>query len=330
MIQMTRKSLKGVNSMKEKFKFKYNKKHLLYGIVIGIMVFTAFMMSTMQAFGIPAWKNTFKAFGVADFSAQADEYPMAVHVIDVGKADSIFITCEGKNILIDAGETDIYKVVNEYLRKLGVKTIDLLVLTHQHSDHVGSMSSVVDEFDVKSCTMPFLKEEMIPTFTSYEKLLESLDKKDIKIDRPVPGTSYNIGEMRIDILAPHEQYDDMNSNSIVMKITYKDKSFLFTGDAGEESEKDMIASEMDLKADVLKVGHHGSKTATSQEFLDKVRPVYAVISVGEDRNKLPKKVTTDRLKENNIKTYRTDLDGTVIFATDGDNMKILCENGDDK
>ena len=173
--------------------------------------------------------------------------------------------------------------------------------------------------------MPYLKDDMIPTFKSYERLLLALDRKDMKISKPEPGSSFNIGNLKVDILAPVTQYDDMNSNSMVLKLTYKNKSFLFTGDAGKESERDMIAMGYNLKADVLKVGHHGSKTATSQAFLNRVQPTYAVISVGEDRNKLPKKEIIDRLKKNNIKTYRTDLDGTVVFATDGDSLKFFCE-----
>lgn len=313
--------------MKNKIKLISKNKKLLTVLTVGIILFSTLLMLALQTYGIPVWRNAFKACGVTEFSSNADDYPMSVHVLDVGKADSIFITCEGKNILIDAGETSIYKVVNEYLRKLNVKNLDLLVLSHQHSDHVGSMSKIVDELNINSFMMPKLKDEIVPTFKSYEKLLVSLDKKNVKVDKPIPGTSYNIGEMKVDIFAPLKQYDDMNSNSIVFRITYKNRSFLFTGDAGKESEKDMIAAGFNLKADVLKVGHHGSKTSTSQSFLNSVRPTYAVISVGEDRNKLPKKEIINRLKENNIKIYRTDLDGTVTFATNGDDIKVFCEKG---
>ena len=311
--------------MQNKFKIMQKRKNFLIILISLIIFLGAATVSFIETFGIPVWKNLFNVCAVSEFSSCAEDYPMSVHVLDVGKADCIFINCEGKNILIDAGETSIYKFVNEYLRKMNVKTIDQLILTHQHSDHVGSMSYIVDEFNIKSFMMPQLKDDMIPTFKSYERLLTSLDKKGMKVELPEPGKSYDIGQMKINILAPLSQYDDMNNNSVVIKITYKNKSFLFTGDAGKESEKDMISAGFDVKADVLKVGHHGSKTATSQAFLNKVQPLYAVISVGEDRNKLPKKETLERLKKNNIKIYRTDLDGTVIFATDGDDMKIFCE-----
>lgn len=311
--------------MKNKFRAVQKRKEFLIILISFIIFLGAATISVIESFGTPVWKNIFNVCAVNEFSSCAEDYPMSVHVLDVGKADCIFITCDSKNILIDAGETSIYKFVNEYLRKMNVKTIDQLILTHQHSDHVGAMSYIVDEFNIKSFMMPKLKDDMVPTFKSYERLLTSLDKKGTKAERPKPGKSYDIGQMKIDILAPLSQYDDMNSNSVVLKITYKNKSFLFTGDAGKVSEKDMISAGFDLKVDVLKVGHHGSKTATSQAFLNKVQPVYAAISVGEDRNKLPKKEIIERLKKNNIKIYRTDLDGTVVFATDGDDIKVFCE-----
>lgn len=311
--------------MQNKFKIMQKRKNFLILLISLIIFIGAATISIIESVGVPVWKNIFNVCAVKEFSSCADDYPMSVHVLDVGKADCIFITCEGKNILIDAGETSIYKFVNEYLRKMNIKAIDQLILTHQHSDHVGAMSYIVDEFNIKSFMMPQLKDDMIPTFRSYERLLISLDNKGMKAERPEPGKSYDIGPMKIDIFAPLSQYDDMNNNSIVMKVTYKNKSFLFTGDVGKESERDIISAGFDVKADVLKVGHHGSKTATSQAFLNKIQPLYAVISVGEDRNKLPKKETLERLKKNNIKIYRTDLDGTVIFATDGENLKVFCE-----
>lgn len=313
--------------MQNKLKQLIKRKDLLIILFSSIIIFSATVISIVESFGIPVWKNIFKVCAVNEFSTCADSYPMSVHVLDVGKADSIFVTCEGKNILIDAGEINIYNFVNEYLRKMKVKNLDQLILTHQHSDHVGCMSYIVEEFNVKSFMMLQLKDDIVPTFKSYERLLLALDKKKIKVEKPELGKSYTIGKMKIDILGPVFQYDDMNSNSIVIKVTYKNRSFLFTGDAGNESEKDIIYTGLDLKSDVLKVGHHGSKTATSQMFLNKVQPIYAVISVGEDRNKLPKKEIIDRLNKNNIKTYRTDLDGTVIFATNGEDLKVFCEKG---
>ncbi len=304
---------------------KFKKKHIISGIGIIAFIVISFILTCGDAFGLFSFRDVFNACGLKEFSYNAEDYPMSVHVLDVGKADSIFITCEGKNVLIDAGEHNIYNYVNEYLRKMGVKTIDFLMLSHQHSDHAGGMSAIVEEFNINKFMMPKLRDDMIPTFRSYEKLLMALERKRISVSEPVPGTSFNVGKMSIEIFAPNNQYSDMNDNSIVTKVTYKNKSFLFTGDAGRHSENDMIAKGFNLKSDVLKVGHHGSRTSTTQQFLNSVAPKYAVISVGADRNNLPKKETVDRLKRNNINLYRTDLDGTVIFLTDGDKMEVITE-----
>ncbi len=256
-----------------------------------------------------------------------NDYPMSIHVLNVGRADSIFIKCEDKNILIDAADKDINDVVCNYLRRNNVKKLDLVVVTHPHRDHIGQMSDVIDQFDIVRFIMPRLKDGVMSTTKTYEKLLKTLNSKHISPQEPVPGTNFSIGNAKIEIFAPNAQYDNINNYSVVLKVTYKNKKFLFTGDAETESENDMINSGFDLKSDVLKVGHHGSKTSTSQNFLNAVKPKYAVISVGPDQNNLPKKETLNRLSKNGISVFRTDLNGTIIIATDGNEIKINSERG---
>lgn len=252
-------------------------------------------------------------------------YSFSVHVLNVGRADSIFIKSEGKNILIDAADKDVNNVVCNYLRRSDVKKLDLVVVTHPHRDHIGQMSDVINTFEVGRFIMPRLSSEVMSTTMTYEKLLDTLDSKNISPQEPVPGTSFNVGNAKIDILAPNREYDSINNYSVVLKITYGNRTFLFTGDAEKESEKDMIDAGFDLKADVLKVGHHGSKTSTSQEFLDAVKPKYAVISVGPDKNNLPKKITLNRLSKNGIETFRTDESGNIVIATNGDEIEFFKE-----
>ena len=302
------------------------KKTIMLSLICSVLV--SVLLTFGGNLGLPSWDNVFSAVGLTDFSYQAKDYDMSVHVMDVGKADSIYIRCKDKNILIDAGERDIYKSVNEYLRKNNVKELDLLVATHPHSDHIGGMTAVIDEFPVKMFIMPEIKEDMIPTSHSYENLLKALIRKKIAVEAPVPGTEFRIGDLSLTIMAPNAHYDNLNNYSVVIKAVYKNQSFLLTGDAEEASEKDMLARGYDLESTVLKVGHHGSKTSSSQEFLDKVNAKYAVISVGEDRNKLPKAQTVNRIKSMGTKLYRTDLDGTVIFLTDGESLKVITEKGD--
>ncbi len=305
---------------------KYSVKQKRTLIISLIIIFAISIGITVcENSNIISWKNVFNLAGVSDFASESDRYDMSVHFIDVGKADSIYIKCKDKNILIDAGEKNTYDLVNEYLRRQNVKVLDLVIATHPHTDHIGGMPKVIEEFQINKLLIPELKEEVIPTSTTYEKLLLAIKNKNIAPESPIPGTSFNIGGLIFEVLAPNKQYDDVNNNSIVVKMTFKNTSFLFTGDAEKESENDMMNNNFNLKSDVLKVGHHGSKTSTSSAFLRKVNPKYAVICVGEDRYNLPKKITIDKLTKRNIKVFRTDCNGTVVFSTDGNKISVFTE-----
>lgn len=305
---------------------KYSVKQKRTLIVSLIIIFAiAIGITVCENFNIISWKNVFNLAGVSDFTSESDRYDMSVHFIDVGKADSIYIKCKDKNILIDAGEKNTYDLVNEYLRRQNVKVLDLVIATHPHTDHIGGMPKIIEEFQINKLLMPELKEEVIPTSRTYEKFLLAIKNKNIAPERPIPRTSFNVGELIFEVLAPNKQYDDVNNNSIVVKMTFKNTSFLFTGDAEKESENDMMNNNFNLEADVLKVGHHGSKTSTSSAFLKKVNPKYAVICVGEDRYNLPKKITIDKLTKRNIKVFRTDCNGTVVFSTDGNKISVFTE-----
>ncbi len=305
-------------------RYSVKQKRFFLGVLIFIFLFSLIITIT-ETFKVITWRDVFNSVGLSDFSSVSDSYDMSVHFIDVGKADSIYIKCLDKNILIDAGEKNTYDLVNEYLRKQNVKKLDLVIATHPHSDHIGGMSKVIDEFEISKLIMPEIDEAIIPTSTSYEKFLNALQSKNILVEKPVPGSEFQLGEMSIQTLAPNRQYDNVNNNSVVVKVIFRNRSFLFTGDAEKESEEDMLGQNIDLKSDILKVGHHGSKTSTSDTFLNRVNPEYAVISVGEDKFKLPKKATIDKLKRKNIKIYRTDIDGTVIFSTDGNKIFVFTE-----
>ena len=309
----------------KKNNFLKSKKGSTCLIAVLFIIILPLCISLCNYFGIINIDDVFSYADVNDISYQAKNYDMSVHVIDVGKADSIYIKCKDKNILIDAGERDIYDKVNVYLRKNDVKKLDLVVATHPHSDHIGGMREVLDEFEVERFIMPILPDNVLPTSKTYEKLLLKLDEKNINVEKPVPGSSFYIGDLKLDIFAPNDNYDKINNYSVVIKATYKNKKFLLTGDAEKESEKDMINKGFDLSADVLKVGHHGSKTSTTKEFLNKVNPTYAVFSVAEDKSKLPKREVINRLNYKGYILYRTDMNGTVIFLTNGDDIDVVTE-----
>ena len=276
-----------------------------------------------ERFGIITWHDVYKSVGITEPTDVFGNYDMSAHFIDVGKADSIYLNCKDKNILIDGGEKDTYNTVVEYLKKKGIKKLDLVIASHPHSDHIGGLVEVLNEFKIGKVLMPKLRDDIVPTSKVYENFLLAIDKNNIPVEIAISGNTFYIGNLKIEIFAPNKQYDSINNNSIVAKLIYKNISFLFTGDAEKESEQDILSKNFDIKSTVLKVGHHGSKTSTTNAFLKRVNPEYAVICVGEDKYNLPKKETINKLKNCGAKIYRTDLNGTVVLATNGDDIKVV-------
>lgn len=248
---------------------------------------------------------------------------LTVSYIDVGQGESILIqTPNGKVILIDAGTSTSKTNISDYLDSLNIDTIDVLVASHPHADHIGGMAYIINNYEIGSIYMP----KAISTTKTYETLLETIQSHGYMINTAKDGVTINIDKsIAIDILAPiSRDYNDLNQYSIVIKITYGNISFLFMGDAGATSENELLYSGVDLKADVLKVGHHGSSTSTTINFLDEVAPDYAIISVGAGNSYgHPTEQTTNRLLDASTEIFRTDKDGTVVISTDG--VKIIIE-----
>lgn len=247
---------------------------------------------------------------------------LKVHFLDVGQGDSIFIELPtNETILIDASIKDASNKIINYLREENVSKIDYVFATHPHSDHIGGMSAVIKAFDIGQIYMP----KAVTTTKTYENLLLTIKDKNLKIKAAKAGnTIIDTDDLKLVVLAPNQDsYESLNNYSIVLKLTYKEKSFLFMGDAETLSEKEITG---DIQADVLKVGHHGSRTSTSQAFLNKVNPSYAVISVGLNNDyKHPHQEVIDRLEKKNIKIYRTDQNGDIMFTTDGYNIDVKVE-----
>lgn len=247
---------------------------------------------------------------------------LTVHFIDVGQADSILIkTPSDRTMLIDAGNNaDADKVV-EYLEKQGISKLDILIGTHPHEDHIGGLDAVIKEFSIGRFYMP----KVSATTKTFKDVINAAKSGNIAIIPAKSGVKLDLGnEVSAKILSPvSDKYEELNDYSAVIKLTYGDISFLFTGDAEKKPEDEMINSNEDLSADVLKVGHHGSSSSTGDRFLKAVNPEYAVISVGKDNDyKHPSSSTVTRLKKNGIKILRTDEMGTIVLRTDGKNVEI--------
>ena len=248
------------------------------------------------------------------------EDTLRVNYIDVGQGDSIFIELPNKEtMLIDAGEAyEVDKVIN-YLNNLGIKTIDYVVGTHPHTDHIGGLESVINTFDIGSIYMP----NAISTSKTYEDLLTTISNKNLKVKTAKSGVVVlNEDNLKLEFIAPNsDNYSNLNNYSAVLKLTYLDNTFLFMGDAEVLSE-DEITSE--VKADVIKVGHHGSDSSSSVEFVKKVNPEYAIIMVGEGNSyNHPYQSIINRYLSMNTKVLRTDLDGNIICDSDG--VDVSCK-----
>lgn len=251
---------------------------------------------------------------------------LKVHYINVGQGDSILVQQGDKNMLLDAGTNASTSSLMSYLRSLNIKKLDYLVLTHPHEDHIGGADAVIKNFEIGSIYMP----KITANTATFRDVVKAMNAKGLKAASPVPGTNFNLGQAVCNILGPVNTVSgDLNTYSIVIKVTFGNNKFLFTGDAQSSNEQDMINKGFDLSADVLKLGHHGSHTSTTQNFLNKVNPEYAVISCGVDNDYgHPHKETMDRLKRMNITVYRTDESGTIVAESDGKNISFNVKAGD--
>lgn len=251
-------------------------------------------------------------------TAQPTEAPdseLTVHFIDVGQADAALLQCEDDYMLIDGGNVADSSLIVAYLKKLNVPHIDYMVCTHAHEDHVGGLSAPLSVMPVGAVYAPTTDSDS----KAYQTFKQKVAEQNTEIMHPVNYENFPLGSARVEILASPTNADNLNNTSIVLKVTHGNKSFLFTGDAEREEEQTLL--NMNIKADVLKVGHHGSDTSTSYVFLREVMPEYAVISSGKGNSYgHPTEEVLSRLRDADVKVYRTDLQGDIIAVSDGENI----------
>ena len=240
---------------------------------------------------------------------------LSIHMIDVGQGDSILIqTPNNFNILVDGGHENSSLIIKKFLKSKKVKNIDFIIATHPDTDHIGSLDDVIDKFNVSNVYLPNKETNS----DSYYNLIHSCNKKNINPQYLSRGDIINLDDnIKLIVLNPSYTHTDNNSNSIVFKLEYNDKSFLFTGDATYENEMDIINNFNLEDIDFLKVSHHGSKNSSNQDFLDEVSPDVALISCGYDNQYgHPHKDTLLRLAKTDTKVYRTDKQGPLSFYSD--------------
>ena len=228
-------------------------------------------------------------------------------------------------MLIDGGTSECKDDLLNFLKSENIQKFDYIVGTHPHEDHIGSLDDVVNAYDFDTILFP----KVTTTTKTFENLVNAVKNKNKKFITPVSGNEYTLGDAKFKILAPSsDSYQSLNNYSIVIKLTYGENTFMFTGDAETLSETEMLNSFDDLTADVLKIGHHGSTTSTSKKFLNAVNPKYAVISVGKDNTyNHPTKTTMNKLEELKIPVYRTDEEGTIECVSNGKDITFNVEPG---
>lgn len=252
--------------------------------------------------------------------APTDGSKLTVSYINVGQGDATLISKGSFHMLIDAGNNSKGKTVAEYLKNAGVKKLNILVGTHPDSDHVGGLDDVIKSIPVDTVYMPEAKK----TTKTYQDVLSALKSKKKKANMPEIGKEYIYDEnLVIRFLSPKKNYKDANNNSLVVQAAYGKNRFLFMGDAEEEAEEDILKQGYDIQCDVLKLGHHGSYTATGEAFLKKADPVYGVISCGKGNSYgHPHAEVMARLEDEDVQVYRTDTMGTVRAVSDGKNVTM--------
>lgn len=244
----------------------------------------------------------------------------SIHFMDVGQADAALVECDGRYMLIDGGNKDDSSLIYSVLKNAGAGVLDIVIATHAHEDHIGGLSGALNYAEAKKilCSVNSYDSEVFEDFVRYAN-------ENGGIEIPKTGDVYSLGSAKVKILGVNGG-ESINDTSIILKITYKNTSFLFTGDAERDAEQAVLESGDNLNSTVLKVGHHGADTSTTYPFLREIMPEYAVISVGEGNSYgHPTENTLSRLKDADVTLFRTDLQGDVYCTSDGYNVSFSVE-----
>ena len=294
---------------------KKRRKNINTKAVTGIIVLIIAVLSVLGSRFFGDFKDIYDEAGLRN-TEHSNPDKMYVSFIDVGQGNCTLLRCGGKTILVDSGEVGAAQTVIGYIKNLNIDTLDCVLVTHPHSDHMGAMTKLLYEFKIKDFIMPEIPEKIIPTSRIYEKFLTAVSDNAENVIATEPGETFSYGEMTVEIFAPLHDYDDLNDMSTVTRVSYGDSSVMFMGDASATVEKDLLQKNVDYSATILNVGHHGSKTSSSEKWLKAVNPKYAVICCGLNNDYgHPHRAVTKRFESMGIEYFRTDLLGTIVFES---------------
>lgn len=300
---------------KKRYRSKKQKFLLLFLVLAGIL-----------ALGI--WSQNKKAgesgqnLNSSETIKPLENAGLEIHYIDVGQGDATLLLCGEEAMLIDGGGNEMEGRIRRYLKNLGIKELAYVVGTHPDADHIGGLDEVISVFDCNRVILPEIKRDNV----TYRDVTDAIRYRRAEELTAKVGEVYPFGEASFTIVAPEGSYEEFNNHSVGLLFTYGETRFLFVGDAEGPAEEQMLGSGIDLHADVLKIGHHGSSDSTSQAFLDAVKPTHAVISCGRaNEHGHPHTRVLNLLKKRDISVYRTDLQGTVVLQSDGRVIRFLTE-----
>lgn len=268
--------------------------------------------------GKAMWMALMRAAGLAHFTASLPEDALHVHVIDVGKADAILLESPDANVLVDCGTAEAAEDVLRYLAARGIDRLDAVWISHPDDDHCGGLPAVLQTVPADAVVESPVGES-ISGMTALPQA--------VPLRRAAVGERYAYGAMTFEVLGPLQDYAESNNDSTVFRLQYDGFTMLFCGDMEARAERDLLEDGAALRADVLKVAHHGSDTSTSAALLEAVQPRYAVISSGEDRSMLPRNAVLQRLHTAGAEIFRTDTDGAVVFSAADGKISVITENG---
>lgn len=291
-------------------------------IVLSILIPIALVISLLELLNVTSWNKIFSSVGIIN-GTQVVEEDFVVYCLDVGQSDCTIIVCDNVVMMIDTGTLNQVYNIRTSLYTLGIDKVDYMVITHPHDDHISGASDIIENYDVSNILMPSLNRKNTILTPTYLNLLDSIEKHNVNPISISAGYSFNLGSSYVEILSPMKQDEELNNMSAVIKITYGNTKMLFQGDTDDSVEKQLLMSDYDITADILKVGHHGSNTSSSGAFLDVVNPEFAIISSGPDNNYgHPNTYVIERLEERNIKPYITSLNGDITIVSDGNDLLI--------
>jgi len=260
--------------------------------------------------------------------AENVEGQLIVHMIDVGQADCFLLVQDDTTAIVDCGTRSTGKDAVKYLNELGITQIDYVIGTHPHDDHMGGMYDVITNFEIGKIIIPDSRDGDI-TANWYLKLMNELQTGEYEVHYAEEGDLFNLEDAIMKVLSAETDVSNTNNYSIVLKVSFGQMDMIMTGDAETEIEEKILKSGVDIDAEILKLGHHGSDTSNSEEFLDAISPEYGLISCGlGNKYEHPIKEIMERLEERDIEVYRTDESGSVVMTITTDSVSFNCEAGD--